>query len=207
MRTIAYVDGFNLYYGCLKGTPYKWLDLSGLLDFLLPKNEIVAVRYFTARISGTPHDPDRPARQDRYLQALTNDRRIQIVEGSFLVKHKRMPLVAPAPGAPRTAEVIVTEEKGSDVNLAAHLVHDGHLGRYDVAVVVSNDSDFAQAIRLVTGEIGKPVGVINPHRRASIELQRCASFMRSIRPSALRRCQLPDVVRGPRHAIHKPRGW
>jgi hypothetical protein len=26
MRTWEYVDGFNLYYGAVKGTPYKWLN-------------------------------------------------------------------------------------------------------------------------------------------------------------------------------------
>jgi len=26
MRTSIYIDGFNLYYSAVKGTPYKWLD-------------------------------------------------------------------------------------------------------------------------------------------------------------------------------------
>tara|TARA_R110002072_G_scaffold29206_4_gene92759 strand:- start:564 stop:863 length:300 start_codon:yes stop_codon:yes gene_type:complete len=34
MRTCVYVDGFNLYYGALKRTPYKWLDLAALMAAL-----------------------------------------------------------------------------------------------------------------------------------------------------------------------------
>jgi hypothetical protein len=49
MLTNVYVDGFNLYYGCLKGTPYKWLDLGALCQVLLPPNKIQRIRYFTPR--------------------------------------------------------------------------------------------------------------------------------------------------------------
>ena len=58
MRTFVYVDGFNLYYGALKGTPWKWLDLPALFAKVLqPHHDILAVKYFTARISGTPVAP------------------------------------------------------------------------------------------------------------------------------------------------------
>ena len=47
MRTIVYVDGLNLYYGCLKNTPWKWLDLASLSKGALhPEHGIVAARYF-----------------------------------------------------------------------------------------------------------------------------------------------------------------
>ncbi len=57
MATIVYIDGFNLYYGAVKDTPYKWLDLEALCRRLLPKDDIVGIRYFTARISARPGDP------------------------------------------------------------------------------------------------------------------------------------------------------
>lgn len=47
-RAIVYVDGFNLYYGSLKGTPHRWLDLARLADLMLPDQEVIAVKYFTA---------------------------------------------------------------------------------------------------------------------------------------------------------------
>ena len=71
MRTFVYVDGFNLYYGALKGTPSKWLDQQVLLATVLqPHHDILTVKYFTARVSGTPADPSKPQRQDVYLRAL-----------------------------------------------------------------------------------------------------------------------------------------
>ena len=54
MATNVYVDAFNLYYGCLKGTPYRWLDLGAPCRRLLPKDEIKRIRYFTATVSARP---------------------------------------------------------------------------------------------------------------------------------------------------------
>lgn len=207
MKTIVYIDGFNLYYGCLKGTPSKWLDLCALADALLPKNDVVGVKYFTARVSARPGNIEAPRRQETYLRALATLPRVQIIEGSFLSKKKRMRLANPIPGEPRTVEVLSTEEKGSDVNLAAHLIHDAHLGRYEVAAIISNDSDLVEAIRIVTDELNLPVGVINPHPRMSVELQKYASFVKPIRPSALRRCQFPASLPGPKGTIRKPAIW
>ena len=75
MRTFLYVDGFNLYYGALKGTPWKWLDLPVLFAKVLqPHHDILTVKYFTARVSSTPADPSKPQRQDVYLRALQHYR-------------------------------------------------------------------------------------------------------------------------------------
>ncbi|MBR9824490.1 MAG: NYN domain-containing protein [Alphaproteobacteria bacterium] len=54
MRTYVYIDDFTLYYGALKGTDYKWLDLSALMSNLLPRNNIIRVELFTARIKPRP---------------------------------------------------------------------------------------------------------------------------------------------------------
>ena len=71
MRTRVYVDGFNLYYGALKGTPFKWLDPVRLSALLLPREHAIdRLRYFTARVSGKL-DPRAPARQQNYLKALS----------------------------------------------------------------------------------------------------------------------------------------
>jgi hypothetical protein len=84
-RTAVYIDGFNLYYGCVKGTPYKWLDINKLLQIVLPKNDITLVKYFTARVKPTPSDPDAPKRQSVYLKALkAHIPHLEIIEGRFL---------------------------------------------------------------------------------------------------------------------------
>ena len=71
MRTFVYVDGLNLYYGARKGTPFRWLDLVALLENVLqPHHDILKVKYFTARVSGTSADQSKPQCQDVYLRAL-----------------------------------------------------------------------------------------------------------------------------------------
>jgi len=115
MRTNVYVDGFNLYYGAVKGTPYKWLNLEELCKLLLPNEDIHRIRYFTALVSGRPSDPQAPQRQQIYLRALSTLPRVTIHLGRFMAKTKQRPLVN------GTGYVWVhdTEEKGSDVNIAS----------------------------------------------------------------------------------------
>ena len=89
-RVIAYIDGYNLYYGLLKGTPYKWLDLVSFVKwFLRPDQEIVGIKYFTAPIKTYPHDGDAVDRQKVYLQALSSMPLITIVQG-FYAKNKTL---------------------------------------------------------------------------------------------------------------------
>ena len=57
MRANICVDGFNLYYGCLRGTPCKWLDLDALCRRLFPRDTIHRIRYFTANITPRPGGP------------------------------------------------------------------------------------------------------------------------------------------------------
>ena len=105
------------------------------------------------------------------------------------------------------AEVVRSEEKGSDVNLAVQLVHDAHQGDFECAVVVSNDSDLVEAIRIVTQELNKAVGVINPHLYPSVKLLKVATFLKSIRPGALARSQFPDNLTDATGTFHKPPSW
>ena len=93
MRTRVYVDGFNLYYGALKDTPFKWLDPVRLAQLLVPRGySIDRVRYFTARVSGKA-DPTAPARQQIYLKALTTLPEVELHFGRFLAKTAWRPLV------------------------------------------------------------------------------------------------------------------
>jgi len=73
MRTVVYIDGFNLYYW-LKPLPYRWIDLKALALRAIAKpgktHELVAVKYFTARVSDTQDDRTKSTRQDIYIRAL-----------------------------------------------------------------------------------------------------------------------------------------
>ena len=92
MRTRVYVDGFDLYYGALKGTPFRWLDPVRLSVLLLPREcAIDRLRYFTARVSGKV-DPRAPARQQVYLNALATLPEVEIHYGRFLAKTAWRPL-------------------------------------------------------------------------------------------------------------------
>ena len=86
MRTRVYVDGFNLFYGALKGTPFKWLDPVRLATLLVPRGYTIdRLRYFTARVSGKI-DRGAPARQQIYLNALATLPEVEIHYGRFLAK-------------------------------------------------------------------------------------------------------------------------
>lgn len=222
MRVWACVDGFNLYNGLLKGTRWKWLDLLAFTQALLPGDVVERVKYFTALVDARENDPGQPYRQMTYWRALATVERVQIIRGKFLTKEVLMPEAASvarlrslaAEGRDVTGErptmvkVVRSEEKGTDVNLAAHLVHDAHLGRFEAAVVVSNDSDLVEAIRIVRDEIGKVVGVLNPRAQSpSVALRNAASFFRTVRKGVLARCQLADTVVDERGLFHKPQGW
>ncbi len=207
MKTNVYVDGFNLYYGALKGTPYKWLDLLKLCQLMLPKNTINRIRYFTARVQATPTDPHKDVRQDTYLRALQTIHSVIVHESRFLSNVVRMPLANPPTSGPRTVEVIKTEEKGSDVKLATYLLVDAFANDYEAAVVVSNDSDLEEPIRVVSKMLHLPVGVLNPHKKPSRELLKVATFYKPIRTGVIAASQFPDPVPSMRGAIGKPKGW
>jgi hypothetical protein len=70
VKTNFYVDAFNLYYGALKGTPYKWLDLAALFGRVFPKNETHRIRYVTARVDRQPPHFQQHQQQQAYLRAL-----------------------------------------------------------------------------------------------------------------------------------------
>ena len=204
MRTYVYVDGFNLYYGAVKNTPYKWLDLKAAFSQLLQAHhQILAIKYFTAKVHGH-FDPNQPLRQQTYIRALEAFiPEMHVTYGHFLTNSAPARLAAPPHDS---VTVIKTEEKGSDVNLAIHLLNDAWHDRYDCAVVVSNDSDLAEALRLVRVERSKVVGVVTPARyRTTATLAKNAKFIRHIRPALMARTQLPDPIPGTN--LRKPRGW
>lgn len=225
MLTNVYVDGFNLYYGCLKGTPHKWLNLETLFDLVLPRNEIQYIHYFTARVEARSGDTDVAVRQQAYLRALATLRRVQIHYGTFLSSPVRAPLLeCGADGKPVRLDgklvakrkpnggvvmewVHKTEEKGSDVNLAAHLLRDSLKGVSPCAVVVSNDSDLLTPIRMAQADGGIAVGLIPPRPKGSAELKRLADFKRDIRPHHLASSQFPMVLNDAVGKITKPRTW
>lgn len=203
LKTYVYIDGFNFYYGCIRNSPYRWLDLFKFAQSMLPKNDVVRVKYFTAIVKSSTKDPTKVVRQQTYLRALSTIPQIEIFLGSF----QSHPVKRPKADGSGTVEVIDMKEKGSDVNLATELLVDGFTDLYDVAAVVSNDSDLVAPIRAVRTKLGKAVGIINPHQRQSVELRISASFIKEVRTWALAQSLLPSVLHDANGEIHRPDGW
>ena len=103
-----------------------------------------------------------------------------------------MPLVKQPGEYQNYARVVKTEEKGSDVNIATHLLHDAHMNRFDVAVVVSNDSDLLAPIKIVRYELNKRVGVLSPYKRPSNVLRLHATFIKPIRSGGVIASTVPE---------------
>ncbi|GAP40683.1 PIN domain-containing protein [Flexilinea flocculi] len=105
----VYVDGFNLYYGAVKNTANKWLDIQKMVQLILPINQIKKIKYFTAVVSARQQDPEQPLRQQMYLRALRTIPNLEIIFGHFLTHPVRLPLANPVAGQKTYAEVIKTE--------------------------------------------------------------------------------------------------
>ena len=210
MKTCVYVDGFNLYYGALRGTPYRWLDLAAFCGRMLPHDQVAHIKYFTARVKPRAGNPQAAQRQQTYLRALRTTPDLSIYFGRFLTSKVRMPVVNPPPA---TIEVFKTEEKGSDVNLATHLLVDGFRQRYERAVVISNDGDLKQPVDFVRNDLQLPVGVLNPHSRRSWALSPRplpgpqGSFYRPIRGGPLAASQFAQTLSDADGNFTKPAVW
>ena len=175
---------------------------------LLPNHAIETIKYFTARVSARKDDPDKPTRQQMFLRALRTLPDLEIIYGSFLSHDVMMPLAEPPAKGSRFVKVIRTEEKGSDVNIATHLIHDAYQKKFESAVLVTNDSDLQAPIKIVRGELGFEVGILNPHRQTpSRVLTREASFIKQIREGALKASQFSDSLRDSTGEFHKPKVW
>lgn len=209
MITSVYIDGFNLYYRAAKDTEFKWLNLRKLAENLFPEDNIKRILYFTAILKPRPDNMQQQQRQQAYLRALSTLSDLQIIYGTFRWFTKWRPMVKPIAGLPTYVEVRDIEEKRSDVNLATRLVADGFQGKYEQAVVISNDSDLSNAIRCVREEIGLRVVLVNPDRenRSPLSLSAAATYIRRLRKSHLRKSQFPPVIRDKTGVITKPASW
>lgn len=217
-KAFVYIDGFNLYYGCFRHqdrphwAKYKWLDLEKFCDSLLPRDEVVAIKYYTADVSNRPPDNHESDRQQEYLSALSTLPRVEVVKGHFLGPKKvRMPRCDSAGNyLGYSATVLKTEEKGSDVNLAVDLLYHAVKDMYECAVVVSNDSDLARSMRFARYGCHKLIGIVSPRpEKPSQQLSppKCANFRKRLGEQLLASSQFPPEIQTPIRVIRKPAKW
>ncbi len=191
----------------MRGTPHRWLDVGKLARLLLLQHRIGRIRYFTAAVANRPGDSTQAQRQQAYLRALQTVPDLTIHYGHFLAKTKRRPLARQPGTGPLTVEILDTVEKGSDVNLASYLLLDGFDDEYEMAIVVSNDSDLELPIRMARSRLEKQVGVFDPSGKRSFELHSAASWYRPLRQGPLSASLFPDTLSDAQGPITKPAGW
>jgi len=204
----VYVDGFNFYYGSVKGTPYKWLDFDAFAHSLLRGYTVNRIKYFTARVDDRPDDPSQSQRQDIYLQALATIPTVEVILGQFRTQRKSLPLARSVKSGRKLELVTVmnTEEKGSDVSLGAHVVWDACHRTCETIVVISNDSDLQTPIDMAR-RLGIEVIVVNPHRHRNQTAHLFGDDRRNIRKTHLAGSQLPEQVQTRGGVLHRPSSW
>lgn len=164
-RVIVYVDGFNFYYG-IHSHPwnkYYWIDIVNLFEqFMLPHQELVMVKYFSAR----PLDSEEKSlRQNALFQANLENPKFKLILGKYLKKKIKC--------FNCNNYIRTYEEKESDVNLATQIVADAFKDNCDIVIVVSADSDMIPAIELAK-EAGKKVFIYFPPNHKSSSLRTLA---------------------------------
>ena len=218
MRTVVYVDGFNLYYSILRRTNLKWLDLVALFrDHVLgASSQLVEVRYYTAPIlARMSDDPQSVQRQRIYLQALRRMYPVQlkIVEGRIAVTTPFQRLVKPIASAPAVLRVQVYDfnEKKTDVSLASDLLAGAWTGAFDQAVICSNDTDLDPALATLRKHHPQlRLGIVAPvkgsdSRYIAADLKKHADWSKTLSLVHIANAQLPERI--PASSLCRPETW
>lgn len=201
MRVIAYVDGYNLYYG-LRHKRWKrfyWLNIRRLAQTMLrPNQTLVATRYFTTRV---PHPASKRRRQQTYLEALGTLPDFEIQYGHFLPGTHSCPHC----GKPHQTHF----EKMTDVNIAVALLTDAYQDKFDLALLISADSDLVGPVRAVRELFrGKFVIVAFPPKRFSVALKQAANAQLHIGHNELAKSLFPaEIVKPDGFVLRRPIEW
>lgn len=214
IRTIVYIDGFNLFYGLLQHKPNRWLDLVKFAEAIVgPHYDILTVKYFTSKTKSYPENPQSLLNQHYYWLALSTLPKIKLIEGFYQKSKRLMPFYRePCKSCSlvpnHLAPVVKLEEKRSDVNIATEMLMDAISENADAFTLITGDSDLAAPVQAIRYQLKKPIAVFNPHKATCLELKRFASFYKNIPADLPAQCQLPYNITLPDGTtIHAPTGW
>ncbi len=212
-RVIAYIDGFNLYFGLRESGLRRcyWLNIQALAESLLrPDQQLVVTKYFTARIAGGRAGDARDRRrsldqkrkrQSDFLEALNTLSDFDIFEGHFLGKDVRC----------RSCQASwrTHEEKMTDVQIATEMLDDAFDDRFDVALILSADSDLVPPMNSIRRRFPrKRLVVCFPPGRGSVQLKRAAHSSLTVSAEKLEAARFPDEVAKPDgYVLRRPAQW
>lgn len=225
MNTIIYVDGYNLFYGCLKNSSYKWLDLNKLLvEHIVhaqePSSIVTEIKFFTADIKAKVASNGQLATQAQqaYHRALMQlyPNVIRVIKGFYSLEKAKLPVFKEPPDKRDSVDVWKLEEKETDVNIALTAYRDVVKGHVQQIIFVSNDTDLSPALKAIREDFGNTIkiGVIIPIRQkdkgrpANAKLSIYADWTRkSISSNELSASQLPALIPTRKKPIKKPAYW
>ncbi len=199
-RVFVYIDGFNLYFGMMEAgyDKSRWLNVAQLAQNLLkPTQEIVAVKYFTSRVS---NNPNKQKRQTIYLEALETQG-VEIIYGHYQSNSIE---------CNRCGHIWMDQkEKMTDVNIATHLIVDAYQDRYDMAMLISGDSDLVPPIKAVHSLFKqKRVFVSFPPKRHNQTVAVAAKGSQTIGRKSLADSQLPaTITKSDGYVLARPVEW
>lgn len=200
-RVIVYVDGFNLYFGMKDGgrNDVLWLNVQALAQNLLkPWQELVSVKYFTSRVR---NDPAKEKRQKTYIEAIETLPDCYIYYGNYQL------LVETCRACGHTYPY--SNEKMTDVNIAVEILSDAYFDKFDMALLITGDSDLIPPINAVHNLFKtKRVFVAFPPNRHNISVERAASGCMIIGRKKLKDSQFPEkVTKSTGFVLTRPAEW
>jgi uncharacterized LabA/DUF88 family protein len=223
VNTIVYIDGYNLFYGRLKHTQYKWLNLFLLFDqYILkpqnPRSKLLSVKFYTANIQTKFASQGAQAgiAQQRYHQALLSPRTppVEIIKGNY-ASSKATPLrYKQPPDKNDRVETWKLEEKQTDVNIALDIYRDACLENIEQIVLCTSDTDIVPALQYIKTDFPNiTIGIVFPRvqkdRRAITKslADNAHWIRRSITDAELAASQFPDRVATNKKPVDKPSYW
>jgi len=209
----VYIDGYNLFYGRLKHKDdninshrrkLRWLDPSKLVkQFLHGDYKISQINFYTTDINALYTGDKSPSRQQEYYKALMTIENINIVKGRFSKNPTMMPvypirLISNSNGSTGIEKMLVlkSEEKRSDVNIASHLVRDACLNKFDMAILISNDSDLLVPMKILH-QLNKKFLILSPYEKYCYDFVKELNVksMRKIQENHILAAQFPDEIK------------
>lgn len=200
-RIIAYIDGFNLYFGMKEGghKDIFWLNIQLLVQsFLRPYQDLVCTKYFTSRVK---NDPLKVKRQNTYLEAIETLEDCHIYFGNYQSHIEECRKCGHS--------YLYGSEKMTDVNIAVEMLKDAYLDKYDMALVITGDSDLIPPINAVHHLFkDKSVFVAFPPNRHNVSIQSAVKASIVIGRKRLKEAQFPEnVAKKDGFILKRPAEW